>query len=295
MKHIITNKEISALATTMFAKMGGGSNGVKVYPVPRGGVPVAYLLAAVGMNVFIVDSPDEAHIIVDDLIDSGATAAKYHPDKPFFALIDKRSDEAYKGKWVVFPWENTAEKDDSFADNVTRMLQFIGEDSARGGLLETPHRVVKAWEEWCSGYKKDPATILKAFEDGAESCDQIVLVRDIPFYSHCEHHMAPFFGVAHVGYIPDGKIVGLSKIPELVDIFAKRLQVQERLTNQIADALWQHLQPKAVGVVVSARHLCMESRGKKKIGSSTVTSALRGTMLSEPDCRSEFFNLIKLR
>lgn len=132
------------------------------------------------------------------------------------------------------------------------------------------------------------------FEDGGENYDQIVLVRDIPFYSMCEHHMAPFFGTAHVGYIPNGKVVGLSKIPEVVDIFSRRLQVQERLTNQIADALWNNLQPKAVGVVMSARHLCMESRGKKKAGTSTVTSALRGTMADEFACRFEFMSLIKM-
>ncbi len=177
---------------------------------------------------------------------------------------------------------------------IKELLRHIGEDPDRGGLLETPRRVIHAWDEWTSGYNKDPATIMKVFEDGGESYDQILLVRDIPFYSHCEHHMAPFFGTAHVGYIPNGKIVGLSKIPELVDIFSRRLQVQERLTNQIADAMWDILKPKGVGVVMTARHLCMESRGKRKSGTSTVSSALRGTMADEVACRAEFMSLIRI-
>jgi GTP cyclohydrolase I len=173
------------------------------------------------------------------------------------------------------------------------LLTAIGEDPNRGGLIETPKRVAKAWCEWTAGYGKEPADILKVFEDGADGCDQLVLVRDIPVYSHCEHHMAPFFGVAHVGYIPDQRIVGLSKLSRLVDIFSKRLQVQERMTNQIADALVQHLKPKGVGVMVECRHLCMESRGIARAGASTVTSALRGVLLEEPECRGEFMHLVR--
>lgn len=162
----------------------------------------------------------------------------------------------------------------------------------RPGLDETPERVANAWGEWCSGYYQNPADLFKVFEDGAEGVDQMVLVRDIELYSHCEHHMAPFFGVAHIAYIPDGKIVGLSKLARVADVFAKRLQVQERLTNQIADSIVEHLNPKGVGVVIEARHFCMCSRGVGKQGSSTITSALRGAMLNEHDCRAEFFSLV---
>lgn len=176
-------------------------------------------------------------------------------------------------------------------DNIRRLLQFVGEDPKRGGLLETPHRVAKAWGHWTSGYKKDPASILKVFEDGADGCDEMVIVKDIPFYTHCEHHLAPFFGTATVAYIPDGKIVGLSKISRIVDLFARRLQVQERLTNQIADALNTHLQPKGVGVVIRARHLCMESRGICQQGHHTITSALRGALKDKPETRAEFMAL----
>ena len=127
--------------------------------------------------------------------------------------------------------------DKSGDDIAVRLLQFIGENPERGGLLETPKRFIKAWRQHSSGYGVDPKDVLKTFEDGAESYDEMVLVRDIPVYSHCEHHLAPFFGVAHVAYIPNGSIVGLSKLSRLVDIFARRLQVQERLTNEIADAM----------------------------------------------------------
>jgi GTP cyclohydrolase I len=189
----------------------------------------------------------------------------------------------------VFPWEKNEEG--SFEDNVVRLLQFVGEDPARGGLLETPARVAKAWRYWCSGYEKDAAAILKVFEDGAERHDQMVTVKDIPIYSHCEHHMAPIFGTVTISYIPNGKIVGLSKLSRIADMFARRLQVQERLTDQIADALWDNLKPQGVGVMVKARHLCMESRGVCQQGHHTITTALRGAMLTQPEARSEFLRL----
>jgi len=168
----------------------------------------------------------------------------------------------------------------------------IGEDAARGGLVETPKRVIKAWQHWCSGYSQDPFAVLKTFEDGAENYDQIILVKDIPIYSHCEHHLAPFFGVAHIGYIPDGKIVGLSKLSRVADIFARRLQVQERLTNEIAMAIQTALQPKAVGVVIKCRHMCMESRGIQKQGASTITSAMHGLFQWDRSAKEEFISLI---
>lgn len=147
----------------------------------------------------------------------------------------------------------------------------------RPGLLETPARVAKAYETWFGGYAVDIAELFKTFEDGAEGTNELVIVRDIPVYSHCEHHMAPIIGRATVGYVPDGKIVGLSKLSRVVDAFMRRLQVQERLTNQIADAIYDHLDAQAVCVYIDARHMCMESRGvKQSCGSSTVTKAFRG-------------------
>lgn len=267
------------------------TNRVSVYAIPRGGVPAAY---AVGnfISVNLVETPELADCYIDDIIDSGDTADKWQQRRniPFFSLIDKRDSE-YRGQYVVFPWEENEEG--SFGDNVTRLLQYVGEDPKRGGLLETPNRVAKAWKDWTSGYGQDIASILKVFEDGGEGYDQMVTVKDIPIYSHCEHHLAAIFGTATISYIPNGKIVGLSKLSRVADVFARRLQVQERLTNQIANALWEHLQPKGVGVVIKARHMCMESRGVCQQGHHTITTALRGAMLDEPATRAEFLNLAR--
>lgn len=261
---------------------------IALYAVPRGGVPVVLALAGTG-PFMLVDDPAQADVIVDDLIDTGSTEARF-PDKPFEALIDKRT-WGRGGEWVVWPWEQTAEK--GIEDHIARLIQYVGDDPQRGGLLETPHRVAKAWKHWCSGYGQDPVAELKVFEDGAEGCDEMVVVRDIPFYTHCEHHMTPFFGTATIGYLPDGKVVGLSKLSRVLDVFARRLQVQERLTTQVADAVVAGLAPKGVGVVIKARHLCMESRGVCKQGHHTVTSALRGVFKDEPAARAEFLALAR--
>lgn len=177
---------------------------------------------------------------------------------------------------------------------VKQMLETIGEDPTREGLIDTPLRVEKAWKEWFSGYDQSPSEVLKTFKDGAEDVDELVMETDIPIYSHCEHHIAPIFGVAHIAYIPNGKIVGLSKLSRLVNIYARRLQVQERLTNQIAEALNENLKPEGVGVVLQCRHMCMESRGVQAQGIITTTSALRGSIKDEPEARSEFFSLISM-
>ena len=269
---------------------------VRIFGVPRGGVSAA--LAIVGASkgqIVLADTAEEADVLVDDLIDSGATLRKWsddYPGKPFVALIDKSDPESgYHGKWIVFPWEGSTEG--SAEDIFTRLLQFVGEDPNREGLQETPARMAKAWRFWTQGYAQDPAAILKVFEDGAEGCDEMVVVKDIPIYSHCEHHLAAIIGTATIAYIPQGKIVGLSKLSRLANAFARRLQVQERLTTQIAEALDTHLSPKGVGVVIQARHLCMESRGVCQQGHFTVTSALRGVFRDDPTVRAEFMALAR--
>lgn len=271
-----------------------------VYAVPRGGIPVAYALLAYNPGYRIVDIAKGADIIIDDIIDSGSTWKNYtnkYPTIPFFALINDTIRGKYQqlSTWIVFPWEseNTEEGVSSVADNITRLLQYIGEDVTRGGLVETPQRVVKAWQHWTKGYRENPAEILKVFEDGGENYDQMVTVKDIPFYSHCEHHLAPFFGTCTISYIPNGRIVGLSKLSRVVDIFARRLQVQERLTNQIADCLNENLNPLGVGVSINARHMCMESRGIGQQGHSTITTALKGKLLECDVARREFLDQIK--
>ena len=184
------------------------------------------------------------------------------------------------------------EKPETVADLVRRMLQMIGEDPDRDGLRHTPERFEKALRFLTSGYQQDPEKLL----NGAmfSVCyDQMVLVKDIEIYSLCEHHLLPFFGKCHVAYIPDKKVVGLSKIPRLVNMFARRLQIQERLTNQIASAIQQKISPLGVGVVVEARHLCMVMRGVEKQNSQTVTSAMLGAFRENVQTREEFLSLIR--
>jgi GTP cyclohydrolase I len=175
----------------------------------------------------------------------------------------------------------------------TALLHAIDPEFGREGTAETPARMSKAWQHWTSGYDADIGKLLKVFEDGGERYDQMVLVKDIPIYSKCEHHLADIFGTASIAYIPNGKIVGLSKLSRVADAFARRLQVQERLTDQIADALVEHLQPVGVGVIVRARHMCMESRGLCQQGHHTITTALRGAIRDDAQARSEFLMLAK--
>lgn len=306
-QRILSNAEVLDLAKVAASQIVpvGDAPVATVYAIPCGGVPAAFAMRCYA-DFHMVDDPKDADYIVDDLIESGGTMARVLGEaaistpsgrkfisgrgapKPV-VLLDKRSDE-WNGQWVVFPWEVTAEK--GVEDHFIRILQFIGEDPQREGLLETPTRVAKAWQHWAGGYGRDPADILKTFEDGAEGVDEMVVVKDIPFYTNCEHHMAPFFGTATVAYIPEGRIVGLSKINRLVDCFARRLQVQERLTTQIAEAIMEHLKPKGVGVVLKARHLCIESRGVCQQGSSTTTSALRG-VFADGTVRQEFLQLAR--
>lgn len=175
---------------------------------------------------------------------------------------------------------------------VEGMLKELGEDPARDGLIKTPSRVAKAMRFFTQGYAQDPVAILNGALFDVDY-DEMVLVKDIDFYSMCEHHMVPFFGRAHVGYIPNGKVVGLSKIPRTVEMFARRLQVQERFTMEIAQTLEDVLQPQGVGVVVEAKHLCMMSRGVQKQNSFAITSSMRGSFEKNPMTRSEFMELIR--
>ncbi len=177
------------------------------------------------------------------------------------------------------------------AELVQHMLAELGEDASRQGLQRTPERVAKSLAELTAGSTQTVADVVGqgVFD---EDCSEMVVVKDIEFYSLCEHHMLPFFGRVHVAYIPDGKIIGLSKIPRIVDVFARRLQVQERMTVQIAEALQEVLAPEGVGVVVDASHLCMMMRGVQKQNSSTTTSCLLGRFRTDPRTRSEFLDLV---
>lgn len=266
-----------------------------VYAVPRGGIYAAQAIASSmayrhRVSVHLVSRPEMARVVVDDLVDSGRTRTLYDSARLFVVLVDKQKEGITD--WVKFPWE-VAANEQGPEENIRRILEYIGEDPNREGLLETPSRVVRSYTELFSGYKyktdEDVAKLIKVFEDGA--CKEMVLVKDIPFHSHCEHHMLPFNGTAHVAYLPNGRVIGLSKIPRLVEVFSRRLQVQERLTEQITAAMDLHLQPKGSACIVQGVHSCTSCRGVRIHGSSMVTSSLTGQFL-EPAVRQEFYSLV---
>lgn len=289
-------KEIGTLAPGE----GGRILTPKVFGIPNGGVYAAMAVqSAAEFTVELVEDPTKADFFVDDIIDSGKTKAYFlgasyrmpnHNAVPFLALVDKQGQDKEIG-WVVFPWERMGLTDPTgIESSITRILQYIGEDVDREGLLETPERVVRSYSEIFSGYKQDPAAVLKTFVDGA--CDEMVVLKDIEFYSTCEHHMQPFFGKAHIAYIPDGKVIGVSKLARLLEVYSRRLQIQERLTEQVTLALEDHLKPKGAACVIEAKHFCMVCRGVQKQNSVMVTSSLRG-VFREPAVRQEFLNFIR--
>ena len=178
-------------------------------------------------------------------------------------------------------------------DAVRTLLRYIGDDPDREGLRDTPRRVVKSYAEIYGGYEQDPEDVLgRTFEEVA-GYDDIVFVKDIPFFSHCEHHMVPIIGKAHVAYLPDGRVLGLSKIARTIDIFARRLQTQETMTAQIANAIDEILQPRGVAVLIEADHMCMAMRGVQKIGSSTMTTTFTGTFKHDPREQARFMSMLR--
>lgn len=177
-------------------------------------------------------------------------------------------------------------------DAVRKLLAYAGDDPDREGLLETPDRVVRSWDEFFSGYFEDPVEILSRTFEETDGYDEMVILRDIPFNSHCEHHIRPIIGHAHIAYLPNKRVVGISKLARVLEVYAKRLQIQEKMTAQIANAINDVLAPKGVGVVIEATHECMTTRGVNKQGVSMVTSTLLGTFKQDPRTRSEFLRLI---
>jgi GTP cyclohydrolase I len=267
-----------------------GANLSGVYGIPSGGVPVALLVARL-MDLPILEAPQRNALIVDDLVDSGATFANY--DGPKDALYrkpwsptDVAPDATLVDEWIAFPWEKN---DGAPEDGIVRLLQYVGEDPTREGLLDTPKRVLKAFREMTEGYDQDPADILATVFH--EDYDQMVVLHGIEFVSLCEHHLQPFRGTAAVGYIPNGKVVGLSKLARLVDAYARRLQVQERMTEQIKTALVDNLNPIGAGVYITAHHSCMGNRGIRKHQATMTTQAHHGAMMTDGTARAEFMKL----
>jgi GTP cyclohydrolase I len=192
------------------------------------------------------------------------------------------------------PVESTTLTSATYEDLVREMIVRLGEDPAREGLVRTPSRVHRAYEYLMKGYKEDPEALLKNALFTV-TYDEMVIVKDVEMFSLCEHHMLPFFGKVHVAYIPNGKVIGLSKIPRLIEIFSRRLQIQERLTTQVAETIQKAIEPQGVGVVIEARHLCMMMRGVEKQHSAAVTSSMLGCFRDEQETRTEFLSLIRNR
>jgi GTP cyclohydrolase I len=244
--------------------------------------------------VDLCEKPEDATVFVDDIVDKGNTRHRFNSlygNKPFYALVDKTTPECdCQGSWVSFPWERM-NNEDAPTENIVRLLQYIGEDPTREGLKETPNRVIRSYETLFGGYKQDPKDVMKVFEDGA--CDEMVLLKGIPFTSCCEHHMLPFLGRAHIAYIPNGKVIGVSKLARILEIYARRLQIQERIGQQITQCLMEYLKPKGAACILEATHLCMACRGVQKQDSVMITSSLRGAFLDEAMTRSEFMSMIR--
>ena len=265
---------------------GMNLKGKKIWGIPRGGAIVAGMARRYG--AIVVTDPREADVAVDDIIDSGMTAQSVYETHGLntVALINKERDRI--DSWVHFPWEESSEQD--IASSVTRIIEYLGDNPRRNGLLETPQRVVKSWNTLFSGYQYNPKNDLKWFEDDT---DEMVICQGINFFSTCEHHMLPFFGTVAIGYIPNGKVIGVSKLARLVIGYSRRLQIQEQLTRQIGEALTPHV--LGVGVHVVGQHLCMMSRGVEQQASTMITNYLTGRFRESDAARAEFLTAVQQR
>ena len=286
-----------------------------IHAVPRGGAPLAVALSTTWNLPILSDLQiTPLTLVVDDIIDSGKTRCNY-PHNDFAALCvrdwkqraSSREDDAgwrrVTGRtvfaddydeWVQFWWEKDDPDEILGAEaNVMRLIQKIGEDFSRPGLEDTPGRVLKSYKEIYAGYDQDPADVFKVFDVEDYRYDQMVLLKDISFYSMCEHHMLPFFGKAHIAYIPSGnKVIGLSKLARLLEVYTRRMQIQERIGTQVTDALEKYLSPIGAACVIDGQHLCMQMRGVNKQEAVMTTSSLTGVFKTETDTRQELFSLI---
>lgn len=255
-----------------------------VFGIPKGGMIVSNFLECKKTH-----NPNEATVIVDDIVDSGKTKnlhTENFPKARFLSVIDKQVGSKYDG-YIVFPWEQ-AEEDAEHT--VAKMIEHLGDNPLREGIIDTPKRVVKSWKTIYGGYSQTPEEVLKTSFN--VDYDEMIISKDIEFYSTCEHHMLPFFGKAHIAYIPRANVVGLSKLSRLLEVYARRLQIQERLTNQIADGMMKVMNPLGCGVIIEAKHFCMVCRGVQKKNSTMITSAIRG-LFKSAEVKNEFHRLCK--
>lgn len=279
-----------------------------LYGIPRGGINVAIMLSHDLKVLPLVDKVTKKTLVVDDIIHTGKTVSKFKKNDIACLHFNSRSIVRPKyyvqqvDKWVHYPYEiktdGAIRVPETIHDNITRILEYINADMTDEGIIDTPKRVVRMFSELYSGYHQDPKDILLPLFK--EQCDEMVIVKDIEVFSTCKHHMLPFFGKCHIGYIPtNNMVIGASKLPRLVNCFARRLQTQETLANQIADAIMKYVKPLGCGVIIECHHMCMMSRGIKSNNSKLVTSALRGIFKKEDKknpaskyTRAEFLKLL---
>ena len=303
-KEILTEIDINNLVDILVSKLPKNKYSY-IYPIPTGAYPVAVRLSErlklplISSFIDIIDT--DQVLIVDDVIDSGETLMSLFKTYPMIekcdvaALFQKESARVktiYFSKtlinWVVFPWDNDQA---DIKNNVTRVLQYIGEDVQRDGLLDTPTRVVKSWDKLFGGYKQDPKKLMKEFDN--PGYDEMVLLKDIEFYSTCEHHIQPFFGKAHIAYVPGNKVVGISKLSRLLEVYTRRLQIQERIGEQVTDFLMKEMGALGAACILEAQHFCMVARGVEKHGAVMSTSSIKGCFRNDAKARSELMSLVK--
>lgn len=278
-----------------------------IFGVPKGGVPLAMKLSNL-LNIPVVDTFEikESHkfglLVVDDVVDSGKTREFYEHNN-FACLHVKSNLQNPEGvpdyfiadnidEWISYWWEG---EEQPAEDAVTRMIQAIGDDPNREGMKDTPQRVIKSWGQLFCGYEGDPQERIAKMmtEFSKDGYDELVLLKDIEFFSFCEHHLLPFFGKAHIAYIPNEKVVGISKLARLLDIHSRRFQIQERIGELVTKDIMNHLKAKGAACIIEAQHLCMKMRGVSKQHSVMTTSSMKGAFLEKPAARAELMSLIK--
>jgi len=270
-------EDVRSLVDVLFKHYSG------IYGVPRGGIPLAVALSE-KLGLPLVSSPDSNTLIVDDVVATGKIRARFMEND--FACIHVKTFTPpdlfptyylhQEGDWISYFWEAD---EPPVHDHIVRLIEYIGEDPCRKGMKETPGRIVKSWEEIFAGYKQDPQDVFKVFDDEEKQFGGLVYLKNIEFYSTCEHHWLPFSGQAFIAYIPSGPVIGASKLARLLDIYARRFQMQERIGEQVTNALMEHLKPLGAACLIEARHLCMACRGVKKQHSIMGYSSMKGLFL----------------
>ena len=295
------NNMIDELSNQIFETEDAGYE--YLYGVPRGGIPIALALSKrTGIPLISTEllTRDKKILVVDDIVDSGRTRERFGAWDFASLFISNSTPIDLKPTyfvqvspgWINFWWEDNEVAGE---DNITRIIQLIGDNPNRNGLKETPERVVKSWNELFYGYDQNPEDVFKTFDDeDSRQFTGLVYLKDIEFYSMCEHHMLPFYGKAMIAYIPNGPVIGASKMARLLDIYARRLQMQERIGEQVTEALMKYLKPKGAACLTEAKHLCIACRGVRKQHSVMGYSSLKGIFLDEEDgiaARNELMSL----